>query len=601
MTVSAATRVEPILLAVLANRMETIVREMTNTLFRTARSSVINEARDFSCSIVTAGDELLAAAEGLQIHVLGGGLQTPSLRELHSDMRPGDGFLHNDPYRGNTHTADFTILVPVFVAGEHIFTACAKAHQADCGNASPSTYMPFAADVYEEGGLTFPCVLVQRDYRDVEDVVRMCRARIRVPEMWYGDHLAAVGAARIGERRLLELVERYGLPLIKAFVSQWLDYAEERMATAVASLPTARLHGMSIHDALSPDTDPIEVNVAVDVDPGGGRIVVDLRDNPPTLPNGLNLSECCARAGACIGVFNCVDPTIPHNAGSFRRIDVLLAEDCAIGGPRFPHSSSMATTNLVNRVIDSVQAAFAQLGSDFGLAEGAGAMGAGFAVVSGEDPRFGRPYVNQMIAGNNGGPGAPGTDGWITYAMPDCAKTPYVDSVEVLEQKYPLHFRELRLLADSGGPGRWRGGPASSVVYGPRLQKMRAFYFADYAVHAAQGVRGGLPGAAARVFKVEADGREIEVPPIGDVTLEPGEAVRAVEAGGGGYGDPLLRDPDAVLEDVLEGWVSPAAALDVYGVVLKGSAKDGSLMVDKDATDTRRGSGSESRTTGGSG
>ena len=135
---------DQVLIAVLANRFEAIVREMTNTLFRTGRSSVLNMARDFSCSIVTADDQLLAAAEGLQVHVLGAGLQTASMRELHPDAVEGDAFLHNDPYLGNTHTADLTLLVPVFVDGEHVFTACAKAHQADCGNADPSTYMPYA-------------------------------------------------------------------------------------------------------------------------------------------------------------------------------------------------------------------------------------------------------------------------------------------------------------------------------------------------------------------------------------------------------------------------------------------------------------------------
>ena len=153
---------DSVLLAVLANRFDAIVREMTNTLFRTGRSAVLNTAKDFSCSIVTADDQLLSAVEGLQIHVFGAGLQTPWLTRYHPDLARGDAYLHNDPYTGNTHTADHTILVPVFAGGEHLFTACAKAHQADCGNSAPSTYMPFARDVYEEGGLTFPCVRVQR-------------------------------------------------------------------------------------------------------------------------------------------------------------------------------------------------------------------------------------------------------------------------------------------------------------------------------------------------------------------------------------------------------------------------------------------------------
>jgi N-methylhydantoinase B len=165
---------DPVLLAVLANRFDSIVREMTNTLFRTGRSAVLNTAKDFSCSIVTSGNELLASVEGLQVHVFGAGLQCRSMTDIHGDdLAEGDAFLHNDPYLGNTHTADHTILVPVFVGGEHLFTVCAKAHQADCGNSLPSTYMPFSRDLYEEGGLNFPCVRIQRDYEDVGDVIRM--------------------------------------------------------------------------------------------------------------------------------------------------------------------------------------------------------------------------------------------------------------------------------------------------------------------------------------------------------------------------------------------------------------------------------------------
>src|SRR3954464_909587 len=192
---------DPVLLAVIANRLDTIVREMENTLLRTGRSAVLNMARDFSCALITGDNRLLASAEGLPVHVIGMEFLAQAMTALHDDLTEGGAFLHNDPYLGNTHPADHVILVPVFFEGVHLFTAAAKAHQADCGNAQPTTYMPYARDVYEEGSLIFPAVRVQRDYRDVEDIIRMCRRRIRVPDQWYGDYLAMLGAARIGERR----------------------------------------------------------------------------------------------------------------------------------------------------------------------------------------------------------------------------------------------------------------------------------------------------------------------------------------------------------------------------------------------------------------
>ncbi len=575
---------DSVLLAVLANRFDAIVREMTNTLFRTGRSAVLNTAKDFSCSIVTADDQLLSAVEGLQIHVFGAGLQTPWLTRYHPDLARGDAYLHNDPYTGNTHTADHTILVPVFAGGEHLFTACAKAHQADCGNSAPSTYMPFARDVYEEGGLTFPCVRVQRGYEDVEDVIRMCRARIRVPDVWYGDFLAALGSARVGERRLEELIAAYGVDTVRWFVREWLDYSERRMEHAIRQLPKARLTGSGVHDPLPGLPEGIPVGAVVDVDPDEGVIAVDLRDNPDCVPAGVNLSEACTLAGVIIGVFNCLDPGVPRNAGSFRRLRVSLRENCVAGIPRFPASCSMATTNVVNRLINAIQTAFAQLADGRGLAEGGMSMGVGFSVVSGADwRRGGDPYVNQLLVGNNGGPGAAGCDGWITYGLPDCAASVYHDSVEIIEHKYPLRIRSARLLADSGGAGRFRGGPASEVVYGPTRDPMTVHYFGDGSLNPPLGVRGGHPGLACEARKRGPSGDE-PLPPIGGLELAPGEWIVGVECGGGGYGDPAERDPERVREDVLEGWVTLDAARELYRVAFVGSIDDESLAVDVVAT-----------------
>jgi N-methylhydantoinase B len=580
---------DQVVLAVLANRLDSIVREMTNTLFRTGRSAILNTAKDFSCSIVTADNQLLSSADGLPIHVLGGGRQTESMLEFHPDLAPGDAYLHNDPYLGNTHTADHTILVPVFVGGQHIFTVAAKAHQADCGNSDPSTYMPFAKDVYQEGGLNFPCVRIQRNYEDVGDIIRMCRRRIRVPEVWYGDYLAALGAARIGERRLQALVERYGADTIATFVREWLDYSERRMTHAIKSLPAGKLEAEGRHDSLPGLPNGVPVKVKVEVDPANGVVTVDLRDNIDCVAVGVNLSQTCATAGALIGVLNCIDPSVPRNEGSFRRIRILLKENCVVGIPKFPASTSMATSNVTNRLINATQRAFSMLGDGYGLAEGAASMGAGFGVVSGFDRRHGNePYVNQMVIGNNGGPGAPGCDGWVTYCMPDAAASVMVDSAEIIEQKYPLIIRSLRLVEDTGGAGRFRGGPAGEIVYGPLHDAMTVAYFAEMHEDPPKGTRGGREGCRSQVSKIRQDGGEEPLPPIGLVELQPGEYIRGLESGGGGYGNPLERDPNRVRHDVLEGWITLPAARDTYGVVLKGKTEDGSLAVDGTATTALR-------------
>ena len=198
-------------MAIMSNRIDAILREMQSVVMRTARSAVIGQSRDFSCSIVTANNELLATAEGIPAHIFGSHLQTAAIKRDHPDFQEGDAFLHNDPYDGNSHAADWSIMVPVFIEGTHFFTVTVKGHQADCGDSIPTTYTPKARDVYEEGALIFPCVRIQRNNRDNQDIIRMCEKRIRVPDQWYGDYLAAIGSARIGERGCKAFAEKYGV------------------------------------------------------------------------------------------------------------------------------------------------------------------------------------------------------------------------------------------------------------------------------------------------------------------------------------------------------------------------------------------------------
>ena len=189
-------------MAVLTARFEGIARKMANTLHRTGRSGILTIARDFSCVILTARHELLTASDSLPIHVLRGPeIMCRTMTDNHPVLKRGDAYLHNSPYHGCTHPADHSILVPVIDDdGIHRFTVLAKGHQADCGNALPTTYMGAAKDVYGEGALIFPAVKIQSDYEHNMDLVRMCRMRIRVPDQWWGDYLATLGSARGGAR-----------------------------------------------------------------------------------------------------------------------------------------------------------------------------------------------------------------------------------------------------------------------------------------------------------------------------------------------------------------------------------------------------------------
>lgn len=563
----------PFELALFSNRFEGIARAMMNTLLRTARSAILNTARDFSCCILTADDELLAMAESLPIHVMSGpDLIARYMKETNPVLRPGDAFLHNSPYHGNSHAADWCVVIPI-VDGEgiHRYTVLAKAHLADCGNAVPTTYVADAVDVYNEGALIFPCVKVQEDYREREDVLRMARVRIRVPELWYGDFLALLGAARIGERRLLELLDEAGPETLKTYERDWFDYSEQRMVAAIRRMPAGAVTREGRHDPIPGLPEGIPVKAIVTVDPDEARIEVDLRDNLDCQPCGLNLTEATARTAAMMGVFTGLGTVVPPNAGSFRRLTVHLRDNCVVGIPRHPVSCSAATTDLSELTASLVALALGDLGEGFGLAQIGRAQPASMAVISGADPRQGNsPFVNQLILAVTGGAGAPQADGWLTILGIGAAGFLYRDSVEIDEMKYPIVVHEQRIVPDSEGAGRFRGSPGARVEFGPIDGcALDVVYLSDGTYNASVGVRGGLPGGTASQQKVSVDGTvSDELGSYARVRLEPGETIRGQTCGGGGYGPPHERDVQRVADDVREGWISRERAFDVYGVVI---------------------------------
>lgn len=574
-------------MAVMRSRLDGIVRKMANTLLRTGRSGVLNRAKDFSCCLLTRDGELVTAADSLPIHVLSGpDLMARSMAEFHPELRAGDAFLHNSPYHGCSHPADLSVLVPVMdEAGAHRFTVLAKAHQADIGNSEPTTYMGTARDVYHEGALIFPAVQVQRAWRDIGDIIRMCEMRIRVPRQWRGDYLATIGAVRIGERALQELAGEVGWDRLDAFARQWFDYSEARMAEALGTLPRGSVTGESIHDPFPGlPAEGVRIKARVEVEPEAARISVDLRDNPDCMPCGMNLSEACARTAAMIGVFNSIDASVPKNAGSFRRIDVKLREGCMAGIPVHPFSCSAATTNIADRVANSVQTALASLGEGIGMAEVGSVIAPSAGVISGVDPRTNKPFVNQIFLGMSGGAASPTSDAWWTIGHVGNAGMCCIDGVELAELQQPIVVHSRAFLADTEGAGRTTGAPSTRVEFGPVDGAIDIGYLSDGHLNPPIGVRGGLAGGNASQFFVDGEGRSEDLPACAMVRIEEGQRIVAISCGGGGYGSPFLRAPDQVLSDVAAGLLSTGRAASVYGVVLRPD-----LSIDAAATAAARG------------
>lgn len=575
---------DPRSLTLLASQLRAVTRQMSNVLLRSARSGVINSARDFSSALLAGDGRALVIDEGVPVHVGSAHLIPRAVLDTYDDVEPGDCYLNNSPFHGNTHHADFTFCSPVFVDGELLFWAMSRAHQADVGAPQPSTYLPFAATVQEEG-LHLPCVRVWRRGEEQHDVIRIIAGRVRNPELWRADYLAQIGALRIGQQRLEELCGRHGRAAIERFVEDWIEYGEEMMRAEIGRLPAGRWTVETAHDPLPFAPEGIPVRATVAVDPAAARITVDLRDNVDNVAGGLNLSLATTLAAAYAGVFNNVASDVPRNAGSLARIEVLMRAGAVVGEPRPGVGTSVATTNICDRLLNAVQSAFAGAGSPHGMAEGASGGPPSFSVISGRDPRHdGAFYVNQTIIGFSGGPAVHGHDGWLTYNKPIAGGVLRADSVELNELAYPLLYRRIEVVPDSGGAGTWCGAPSLRAVFGPRGEEMTISYYGDSAETPPQGVLGGGAGAPSAARLAAGDGDPSPLPLAGSWTLRAGEAVESIWAGGGGYGPPSEREAEAVRRDVENELVTPAAARGRFGVVVELDPESGRARIDEPAT-----------------
>lgn len=557
-------------MVVLRRRIEAAIREMVNALFRSGRSGVLNTAMDFSCCITDADHQAVSTALGLPIHVAAIDLISRAVeRKFGTDIHPGDCFANNSAYHGNTHCGDFTLCAPIFVDGQLVFWAIARAHLGDMGFPTPTTYSPLSRDLYEEG-LMLPCVRIQRDYRDLTDVLDICKANIRAPEQFHGDYLATLSAVRTGERAMRELCATYGLDTIRAFLAQFQSYAEDMAVAAIRRLPAGRVTGEQRHDSeVAGYTDGIPVRATLEVDPEAARITIDLTDNIDNLPLGINLSEATVTAACRVGVLTVLGPEVPRATGAFRRLTLKLREGSAVGIPRFPAATSTATTHLCHVLNSLVQSLFARLGEGLGAACATIGNPASSACVSGTDSRYGnRPYANQVLIGYWGGPAVHGHDGWLTFGGAGAQGMLWQTSVEVAEQQQPVLIECLEIGIDSGGAGRWEGAPGAHLVFRVRNDPVRFTTNAAGNDHPPFGAAGGRSGGPSKAWTISRNQERVALPNSADVTLVAGERLESQACGGGGYGDPLLRDPEAVAHRVREGWISLDRARAVYGVVV---------------------------------
>lgn len=573
----------PDLMAILSSKINGISRQMTYVLQKSARSSIISNARDFSTAVCDRNGEVIALPNGFPVHATNMGLTLRETFEFHppETLKPGDAILNNSPYNGNTHMGDHTIIVPVFFEEEIMFYATIRAHQADIGNSIPTTYHGLAKDIYEEGALCFPGVKIQNDYKDVEDIIRMCKMRIRVPEVWYGDYSAAVGAARIGEKELIKLLEKYDKDTIKKFCQEWHKYGNKKMENEIKKIPSGTWDGESTHDPLPGvlDGKGITVKSKVTVDQEQGKIIVDFTDNGDPIACGYNLCEATVLAAGRTAVMNCLPNAndLPLCEGTFSRIEVKMREKGVIGKASFPYSSAVATTSLFERAVFATQLALGQAKEEFGMAEGSLITVPSQPVISGIDSRYDRPFITQVSSGISGGMAVHGHDGYTTFSGVCTGGLSVWNPFEVLEQKYPVQFEAQEIIRDSCGAGKWDGGPGTTVIMKMKKDKVNFIITCDNSKNPPKGIRGGENGRpifAYRVKESNASTKEDITDTFINVELNPNETFISESASGGGLGNPFERDPELVKHRVREEWLSKEKAKEVYGVVIDTSHEE---------------------------
>lgn len=563
---------DPALLAILGQRFETIAREVTTVMLRSARSVMMNTSRDFSTGILTGDNRLLAVAEGLPIHSVNMHLTlAPVLDFFKGDIHPGDIFFNNCPYTGSTHFGDLAIICPVFYEDELMFWVMNRAHQEDLGAPLPTTYLPGpeGADIYREG-LQFPCVRVQHKYKEIKDIIRMCTMKIRMPDVWYGDYLAQVGSVRIGERLLVDLCRRYGKETIKQFVGEWFDYSSRKTVEDIRKLPQGTWDGECQLDPKDFAPDGIYIKARVTLEPAEATIVVDLTGSSDQVPAGLNMTHASSYAAAVVPLLIFLDPTIPHNDGLLRHLRVELREGSLAGIPKYPVGTSMATTGPFQTTMHAVMAALRK--ADVARACGDGSRASiDIGILSGIDDRTGKFYQHQVYYCLGGGPGLLGHDGWgAQFGGLSGLGATRKESVEIHELKFPHLVKKVEVITDSFAPGKWRSGASVGAVVAPRWQPITLVTVGEGRTVPARGADGGRDGLLPSSFLVDAATgqkvRDLEFCGIHEIKV--GQAWGYVNNGPGGYGDPLERHPEKVAWDVREGFVSLRSAAQDYGVVL---------------------------------
>lgn len=572
------TPIDPITLEVVTEGLISVVREMRATVFRTARSVAIYEARDFSCGLFDARGQVVAQSEDIGSHVvpLPWSVEA-SLARMGNDLAPGDVIVMNDPYLGGTHLNDVTLIYPVFHDGRLVFFPAVREHWADVGGAVPGSMSGSATEIYQEGIRIPPVKLVEAGKVN-RAAMEILLSNMRVREERLGDFNSGLAACRTAERRIRELIARYGIDTLLAGVAGNIDRSEARMRAQIAKLPDGEFLYEDWLETFGPAPgyrlEPLRLPLRLTIT--GETLTADFTGAAAQAPAPVNSTLAVTAASVFITLKSVLDPKQALNQGSFRPVTVVAPEGTIVNVTHPAPAGSHG--EIRKRVIATMLGALAQACPELSSAD---IHRTSFHnLIGGVDPATGKEFVHyEWSSGGNGGFAE--ADGPSAMAAVDWGDLSTVQPTEVLETRFPLLVEWSRQATDSGGPGRTRGGLGMRRAL--RLTRGHATYslLADGAMVPPFGVLGGESGACVGSY-ARRDGADHPFPTPGKVgghRMAADDVVVLQSAGGGGYGDPTERAPEAVLEDVEEGYVSSAMARAVYGVEIVDGAVDAAATV----------------------
>ena len=522
-----ASDVDPVELELTRNLLEAAADQMGITLRRVAFSANIKERRDYSCAIFDAAGELLAQAAHIPVHLGSMPASVAAVRAALGELGEGDVAIVNDPFAGGTHLPDITVVTPVVVDGRTVGYAANRAHHADVGGISPGS-MTLSRHIDEEGVRIEPTRLVRAGVRD-EAVLGRILSAVRTPVERVNDLDAQVTANAVGARALAAMVRDRGAEHVAEYGRALLDYSQAFLARAIREVPDGAYR---FEDALDDDgagTSPVAIRVVVTI--AGDRATVDLRESSPQVAGCVN----CPRAVALSAAYYCfaclLDEGVPLNGGCFRNVTVLTTPG-SVCDARYPAAVVAGNTETSQRLVDVIFGALAQAVPDRIPAASCGTMN---SVALGGPSRDGAgegwTYYETIGGGSGGGPGGAGASA-VQCHMTNTLNTP----AEALELQYPLRVRRFERDAGSGGAGRHRGGDGA-VREIEALVPVEGTVLTDRRLTRPYGLAGGGPGDGGENWVVVPGDRDYVVPPKARFALAPGDRLRILTPGGGGWGN----------------------------------------------------------------